>query len=72
MKIAFTTASRPIKAAPDAPTKAVCPQCGGTVTLRHRKRMNNEGISYFWRHSDNHQGHRCRARTSPVLSFQLA
>ena len=30
----------PITAGPDAPTTATCPDCGGTVTLRKRTRMD--------------------------------
>lgn len=66
MKTAFTAKGQPILASDFAPTKALCPTCGDTVVLRQRKRMNNEGIAYFWRHLRN-RNLGCEARVYPFL-----
>ena len=52
---------QPIAAAADAPTQAICPHCGGQVTLRCRHRMNGTAV-YFWRHLDNHN-RECSSRS---------
>ncbi|MCP5095934.1 MAG: hypothetical protein GY943_10310 [Chloroflexi bacterium] len=62
MKQAITVDGRLLIASDDAPSEAVCPHCGGTVRLRRRRRMNNEGTSYFWRHLSN-TNQDCRARS---------
>jgi hypothetical protein len=41
-----------ITAVADAPPQAICPHCGGPVTLRCRHRMDGTAV-YFWRHLDN-------------------
>lgn len=64
MQIAHTPTAEPVSAGPGAPAKAICPHCQGEVTLRRRRRMNNGGYTYFWRHRAN-QGPPCQARTSP-------
>jgi hypothetical protein len=65
MKFAQLADGQPVEAAPDAPSKAKCPQCGGVVVLRHRRLMNGRDVSYFWRHLDN-KNRRCPARLSPT------
>lgn len=37
---------QPITAAADAPPQAICPRCGGPVTLRCRRRMDGTAV-YF-------------------------
>ncbi len=67
MKIAQHPDTRqPVAAMADAPVQALCPHCGGGVTLRHRKQMNGH-ISYFWRHVDSHN-RSCQARSRPGSS----
>ena len=65
MKVAQTVEGKEITANPSAPSKAVCPICGGTLTLRSRKTMNNGGKTFFWRHQGNHNPH-CSARNRPI------
>ena len=65
MKYAQTVKGDPILATPEAPKEAICPSCGGTVTLRSRKTMNNGGKSYFWRHRNN-KNPNCQARQRPI------
>ena len=55
----------PIIASDSAPETAVCPYCGGVVVLRRRKRMNNAGCAYFWRHRDN-RDRECNGRSRPI------
>ncbi|MBK8989795.1 MAG: hypothetical protein IPM39_27665 [Chloroflexi bacterium] len=52
---------QPLTATADAPPQAICPHCGGPVTLRCRHRMNGTAV-YFWRHMDN-QSRACSSRT---------
>lgn len=66
MKRAHTAKGHPVLASPMAPSEAVCPRCGDTVVLRHRRLMNNGGTSYFWRHLRN-RNMRCEARVFPFL-----
>jgi hypothetical protein len=50
MKVAqHPDSHQPLAASPDAPERAICPHCGGRLTLRRRQRMGG-GCSYFWRH----------------------
>ncbi len=65
MKVAQTIDGKQIVAAASAPTEAVCPMCGGKLTLRSRSTMNNGKRSYFWRHRSNHNRH-CSARKRPI------
>lgn len=55
---------QPLPASTTAPTKAVCPFCGGVVKLRRRKCMDG-GTVYFWRHRDN-RNRACNGRSRPV------
>jgi hypothetical protein len=65
MKVAHHPDShQPLAASPDAPEQAICPYCGGRLTLRRRQRMGG-GCSYFWRHLDNEQ-RRCNGRSRPT------
>ena len=57
--------SQPITAVADAPAQAICPHCGGQVTLRRRQRMNGT-VVYFWRHLDNHN-RECSGRSHKTL-----
>ena len=57
---------QPIAAAADAPAQAICPHCGGPVTLRCRHRMNGTAV-YFWRHLDNQS----QACSSHIHAAQL-
>jgi hypothetical protein len=61
MKQAITIDGRVLIASHDTPPQAICPHCGGTVHLRRRRRMNNDGTSFFWRHLNN-SNRDCRAR----------
>lgn len=54
-----------IKACDTAPETAVCPHCRGVVVLRRRKRMNQAGCTYFWRHRDN-RDRACNGRSRPL------
>lgn len=65
MKVAQTTDGKQITADAQAPPKAICPVCGGPLTLRSRRIMNNGGRIYFWRHRSNHNRH-CGARNRPI------
>ncbi|MCA9929388.1 MAG: hypothetical protein KC419_12955 [Anaerolineales bacterium] len=66
MKTAKDNYGNLIQANETAPKTAVCPHCGGILTLRKRRAMNNAHIAYFWRHASN-QNQNCRARKRPVL-----
>ena len=61
MKTAQLPDGERIEAGDEAPPQAICPFCGGTVTLRRRKLMNNQGFIFFWRHLDN-ENPQCQAR----------
>ena len=62
MKTAYHPGTnQPITAVVGAPTQAICPHCGGQVTLRCRHRMNGTAV-YFWRHLDNHN-RECSSRS---------
>ncbi|MCA9966845.1 MAG: hypothetical protein KC423_21500 [Anaerolineales bacterium] len=65
MKTAQTSEGKPLIAASTAPKQAICPHCGGTVTLRNRKTMNNGERIYFWRHKSN-LNRNCSGRTRPI------
>ena len=65
MKMAQTVNGERIHASATAPQQAICLSCGGEVTLRHRHRMNKEGVVYFWRHRSN-RNLKCTARARPV------
>ncbi len=65
MKIANTSSGKPIEASPNAPKEAICPFCGGSLTLRSRRPMNNGKTTYFWRHRSN-KNRNCIARRRPV------
>lgn len=65
MKTAKDQKGNLIQAAKTAPETAVCPHCGGVLTLRSRRAMNKGNVAYFWRHASN-QNQNCRARRRPV------
>lgn len=65
MQLAQTTEGKKVTATANAPKEAICPQCGGKLTLRSRKAMNNCKATYFWRHRSNQNRH-CSARHRPV------
>ena len=57
----------PIRAKAGAPERALCPECGGPMILRHRQRSSHPGdVTYFWRHQDNTNLH-CHARFSVTV-----
>jgi ssDNA-binding Zn-finger/Zn-ribbon topoisomerase 1 len=71
----------PITAGPNAPTTATCPECGGTVTLRKRKRMDGQTTygsskgtawrfgkakSHFYRHTSTDPNDDCPRRYRPT------
>jgi len=65
MKTARRIDGTAIDASMTAPRLAICPWCGGKVTLRHRQLMNEEGRIYYWRHQSNrHLG--CQGRARPL------
>lgn len=65
MKYALTGTGQKILASVDAPKVANCHCCGGELTLRSRKTMNNGGKTYYWRHRSN-KNIDCSARNRPV------
>ena len=65
MQLAHTIEGKKITANADAPKEAICPHCGGKLTLRSRKAMINGKATYFWRHHSNQNRH-CSARHRPV------
>jgi hypothetical protein len=65
MKVAETTGGEPIEASLMAPKQAVCPCCGGRVTLRSRRVMGDGKRTYHWRHQGN-VNRDCSARHRPV------
>jgi len=65
MKDAQTVEGKRVTATDQAPPKAICPICGGELTLRSRSTMNNGKRSYFWRHRSNLNRH-CSARNRPI------
>lgn len=65
MKTAITRDGLTIEATPTAPRRAICPDCGGDLTLRSRRTMGNRDVTYFWRHSSNLNRY-CSARTRPI------
>ena len=68
MKVAETTDGTQVIATASAPPKAVCPACGGDLTLRSRSTMNNGKRAYFWRHRSN-QNRNCIARNRPMYNM---
>jgi len=62
MKTAHTPQGKPVVADEKAPAEAVCPFCGGVVTLRRRKLMNDGGYVFYWRHIAN-QNRKCPGRS---------
>ncbi len=67
MKTAVSSNGKSLVAAPEAPAYAMCPNCGGLVTLRVRKLMANSGNSYYWRHQDDN--HPCE-RQKPFMRLR--
>lgn len=65
MKVAQTVDGKQITAAATAPPKAICPVCGGELTLRSRSTMNNGKRTFFWRHRSNDNRY-CSARNRPI------
>jgi hypothetical protein len=65
MKVAQTVDGKKVVASASAPKEAVCPCCGGRLTLRSRRTMNNGQRTYFWRHRSNHNTN-CSARNRPI------
>lgn len=66
MKIATNQTRETILAEANAPEKAICPYCKGTVILRTRRRSDQTGaVTYFWRH-ENHTNLWCPARFKAV------
>lgn len=64
MKTARTYQGQLVTASLLAPKQAICPICGGAVTLRSRELMAKGGTIYYWRHQDNQVV--CR-RPRPVM-----
>jgi hypothetical protein len=65
MKFAISETGKKIEATPFAPKIATCHCCGGELTLRSRKTMNNGEKTYYWRHHSN-KNRNCSARNRPV------
>ncbi|MCP4425075.1 MAG: hypothetical protein GY803_11315 [Chloroflexi bacterium] len=65
MKIAQTPEGQTVKAEAASPKQAICPRCGGRLSLRSRRVMGNDKKTYFWRHQGNMNRH-CSARRQPV------
>ncbi len=53
-----------VLAGPDAPDEATCPECGGQVRKRKRRRMDGQ-VTYFWRHKAG-VGDKCPRRYRPT------
>jgi hypothetical protein len=65
VKLAKIKDDKLIEASESAPQEAICPYCGGEVTLRSRRTMNGGEKSYYWRHLNN-QNRNCSGRTRMV------
>lgn len=64
MQNALDDKHQPIQAGPNAPVVAICPACGGVVTLRCR-RNGQETPTWFYRHRHYEQPD-CPRRTGPL------
>lgn len=65
MKRAISLNGKLINASETAPPVAICRYCGGKTKLRSRRRMIEEGVTYFWRHQPNvNLG--CQGRRTPI------
>ena len=59
MKDALDHNDTRVNAGPDAPPVATCPDCGGTVDLRgRRKGKDPDDKTWYYRHRRGH-GHQC-------------
>jgi hypothetical protein len=65
MKFALSETGIKVEANPSAPKVAICHCCGGELTLRSRKTMNNGAKTFYWRHRSN-KNRNCSARNRPV------
>jgi hypothetical protein len=65
VKTAKTKDGKAITASKAAPDEAICPYCGGMVTLRSRRTMNGGAKSYYWRHRNN-QNRNCSGRSRVI------
>lgn len=67
MKNAMTPDGEPVVADSHAPASALCPDCGGEVYLRSRKKMGSRSRTYFWQH-ERGTGNSCgpKRRVRPV------
>jgi hypothetical protein len=65
VKTAKTIDGKIIEASESAPPKAICPYCGGEVTLRSRRMMNSDVKAYYWRHRNN-ENRNCSGRSRVV------
>ncbi|MCP5100061.1 MAG: hypothetical protein GY943_31290 [Chloroflexi bacterium] len=65
MKTAEVANGSQVEASAAAPAHAKCPFCGCEVVLRHRRRMNSDRVTFFWRHQSN-QKKACPARKRPM------
>ncbi len=45
MKIANSNTGQPVLASASSPKQAICPDCGGILTLRSRRPMKNGKVS---------------------------
>jgi hypothetical protein len=57
-----------VQADPDSPDRAQCPECGGAVSKRKRRRMDGKVI-FFYRH-DAGEGNSCSRRYTPISEFR--
>ena len=60
-----TQNNTPITAGPNAPTTATCPDCGGTVVLRKRRRMDGQ-TTWLYRHTTTSATDDCPRRYRPT------
>lgn len=67
MKTAVSSCGSIVAASQVAPTRAICPKCGGVVILRVRRLMANSGNTYYWKHVDDN--HPCE-RQKPFMHFR--
>jgi hypothetical protein len=65
MKTAKTLDGQPVVADATAPGQAICPCCGGLLTLRSRRAMDKKSRTYFWRHQSNGNPD-CSERNRPI------
>ncbi|WP_420644006.1 hypothetical protein [Candidatus Leptofilum sp.] len=65
MKEAILPNGTAVTASGNAPSEAICPECGGVLLLRRRRTMKKSVVAFYWRHASN-QNLNCKARKRPT------